>query len=410
MFPSNRLPSLWFCCLSLLASGCARMVTLRAENEKIATFAKIEGNVSVEHWKGDPLVVAVMIKPAHMGAPITVKNQIPLNRPGYYSALLEPNVYMLAVFEDANHNQRYDTGERAAAFEDFGAIDVSGAGASKHIDLTITDELPPFLRQPIDVEVLRPLTVGEGTVLALSDPRFAPENAELGVWEPATFYEKVGMGLFMLEPYDASRIPVLFVHGMGGHPREFETLIGCLDKKRFQPWVAQYASGWALAPVARGMNYVLTKLQRKHGFPKVYVVAHSMGGLVARGMLREHLRANPTPFVTKLVTINSPLGGMSSADTGVSMAPAVVPSWRDIGPRSDYVKKLYAEPLPASIDYSLFFSFHEDEASDGVVALASQLRAEARREASHLVAFEGTHAGVLKDPELCTALIKELSR
>ena len=71
----------------------------------------------------------------------------------------------------------------------------------------------------------------------------------------------------------------------------------------------------------------------------------------------------------------------------MKMAPAVVPSWRDIGPRSEYVKHLYDKALPDSIDYSLFFAFNKDDADDTVVALNSQLRKEARLEADYVAAF-----------------------
>ena len=102
--------------------------------------------------------------------------------------------------------------------------------------------------------------------------------------------------------------------------------------------------------------------------------------------------------------------GMPSADTGVKMAPAVVPSWRDIGPRSEYVKHLYDKALPEAIEYSLFFAFNENDADDTVVALNSQLRKEARLEADYLGAFQNTHTGVLKDQETCAALKRTFAR
>ena len=57
---------------------------------------------------------------------------------------------------------------------------------------------------------------------ALSDPRFDRDNGRMGLWEPFDFLLEVGAGVYMLEPYDPSRTPVVFVHGMGGSPREFE--------------------------------------------------------------------------------------------------------------------------------------------------------------------------------------------
>ena len=399
------------CLLIAFNPGCARFRQLRSENARLAALSKIEGKVEVEDWKGDPLIVVVMLKPVQTGVPIVIEGRIPMSRPGKFTAIVRPDVYMVGVFEDSSKNGKYDFGERAATFQNFGAIALKDGEARKEVDLTVTDELPSLLRKPDELKsVDATLNAADGKVFALSDARFAPENGPLGAWQPMTFYEKIGMGLFFLQPYDPAKIPVVFVHGMSGHPREFESLIRCLDATRFQPWVAQYASGWSLEPIARGFSYRLTKLQLQLGFKQVYVVAHSMGGLVSRRMLHEHVASNAKPFVTKFVSIVSPLGGMPSADMGVKMAPAVVPSWRDVGPASDYVRHLYDEPLPREIEYSLFFAFHDSDAGDTVVSLASQLRAEARREASSLSAFSNTHTGVLKDPETCKALTKVFAR
>jgi pimeloyl-ACP methyl ester carboxylesterase len=406
-------PLLYTLCLILaFSTGCARFRHLRGQNARLDALSKIEGKVEVKDWKGEPLMLVVMIKPAQTGVPIIIKGRIALNKPGPYTVVLQPDVYMVGVFEDTNKNSKYDPGERAGTFKNFAGIPLKEGEVKKQVDLNVTDELPQLLRQPAqDLKVVEATPmVDDGKVMSLSDARFAPENGPLGAWEPVTFLEKVGMGVFLLQAYDPEKTPVVFVHGMSGHPREFETLIKCLDGKPFQPWVVQYASGWALEPIARGLSYRLNNLQRQHSFSKLYVVAHSMGGLVSRRMLREHLETNPKPFITKFVTIVSPLGGMPSADMGVKMAPAVVPSWRDIGPRSEYVKHLYDKALPSEIEYSLFFAFHDDKASDTVVELASQLRKEARHEAASLAAFQNTHTGVLKDPETCKALLKTLSR
>jgi len=42
------------------------------------------------------------------------------------------------------------------------------------------------------------------------------------------------------------------------------------------------------------------------------------------------------------MTINSPMGGMSSASAGVKHSPIVVPSWRDIMPGSDFLKGIHS--------------------------------------------------------------------
>jgi pimeloyl-ACP methyl ester carboxylesterase len=397
------------CCATLLvtASACPRMRRLRTENARMDALATLQGRVEAEHWAGQPLLVVVMHKPAHPGAPVTIARRIPLDRPGSYSMTLPPGDYLLGAFEDRNRNGRFEAeqGERVGVYRDLGEIDLHDAAVKDDVVVTITDAMPAALRELTTSRVDEANPLGEGRVVPLSDARFAPEHAKLGLWQPATFQERVGMGVFMLEPYDPKRIPVLFVHGMAGHPREFETLVKCLEGTPYQPWVAQYASGWRLPPITRGLSYVLTTLHRKHGFSQLYLVAHSMGGLLARGMLREHVGHTETPFITKFVTLCSPLGGMPSADKGVELAPAVVPAWRDIGPSSGYVRQLFDQALPPTIEYSLFFAY-DDDATDGVVSLSSQLRREAQREAIHMQGFETTHVGVLREAEVCRALKK----
>ena len=76
---------------------------------------------------------------------------------------------------------------------------------------------------------------------------------------------------------------------------------------------------------------MLVDLQLRHHFTEMAVVAHSMGGLLARRVMGIHGRLVERPFITDLVTLVAPMGGMPSADKGVEMAPSVVPSWRDVG-------------------------------------------------------------------------------
>src|SRR5688500_20329988 len=106
----------------VLAAGCARFRRLRSENAQLDRLSQIEGKLEVEGWQGEPLMIVIMIKPAQTGVPIVIKGRIALNRPGPFSVILKPDVYMVGAFEDRNKNSRYDVGERAAAFQNFSAI------------------------------------------------------------------------------------------------------------------------------------------------------------------------------------------------------------------------------------------------------------------------------------------------
>jgi hypothetical protein len=81
-----------------------------------------------------------------------------------------------------------------------------------------------------------------------------------------------GARIQVLEPYDTSRIPVLFIHGIGGTPRDFRAVIDALDRTRFQAWVFSYPPGartrairWWMATSGRGTTPTCTSSARATG-------------------------------------------------------------------------------------------------------------------------------------------------
>ncbi|MDH3763153.1 MAG: hypothetical protein OEU50_19435, partial [Gammaproteobacteria bacterium] len=86
----------------------------------------------------------------------------------------------------------------------------------------------------------------------------------------------------------------------------------------------------------------------------------------------------------------------------VSYFPIVVPAWRDVAYKSDFVRELQAWPWPRDIPYHLVFSYLSDEAGDGVVELDSQIPRALQREASAIYGFNGGHSEVLRDREFVT--------
>jgi pimeloyl-ACP methyl ester carboxylesterase len=111
-----------------------------------------------------------------------------------------------------------------------------------------------------------------------------------GMWTPLQSVLENGAGIFFIEPYDPSRIPVVFVHGVSGTAGDFRALVDALDKHRFQAWFFQYPSGGRLENVARFLQTLLAEMQARHRFERYIVVAHSAGGLVARSALRRSRR------------------------------------------------------------------------------------------------------------------------
>ncbi len=95
-------------------------------------------------------------------------------------------------------------------------------------------------------------------------------------------------GLYMLQPYDPNRIPLIFVHGLISTARMWRNVINEIEfdpalRGRFQCWVFNYPTGNPVAYSALRLREDLAKEQQLHGFPRGFViVGHSMGGLVTQ--------------------------------------------------------------------------------------------------------------------------------
>jgi pimeloyl-ACP methyl ester carboxylesterase len=95
-------------------------------------------------------------------------------------------------------------------------------------------------------------------------------------------------GLYMLQPYDPDRIPVIFVHGLMSTPQMWLNVINEVEADpklmgKFQFWAFQYPSGNPVSYSALRMREELAAAQRMYGLNQgVVLVGHSMGGLVSR--------------------------------------------------------------------------------------------------------------------------------
>jgi pimeloyl-ACP methyl ester carboxylesterase len=258
-----------------------------------------------------------------------------------------------------------------------------------------------------------------GDVVPLSDSRFDSENANKGLWEPADFLmELLRPGVYFTEEYDPKRTPVLFVHGIGGSPREFEYLVDQMDRDSFQPWFFYYPSGLELEGLAAQLVATLTELRLRHRFDELVVVAHSMGGLVSRSFLLQQEAASPHRYIPLFVSISSPFGGMASAQSAEN-SPVMLPdSILDIATGSIFLANLFyldsetrqhLRPLPEGVVHHMIFGFRRQssrlgESSDKTVTVASQLRPEAQAQASSIFGIDADHTGILRAPETAAHL------
>ncbi len=140
---------------------------------------------------------------------------------------------------------------------------------------------------PLETDLTTPLAY------FLDSPEFRKRNAATdGLLNPNDTQSK--RGLYMLEPYDPERIPVLMVHGLWSSPMTWMDMFNDLRsfpeiRERYQFWFYLYPSGqpfWMSATQLRQdlaeMRSVFDPGRRDESLDKMVLVGHSMGGLVSR--------------------------------------------------------------------------------------------------------------------------------
>ena len=162
-------------------------------------------------------------------------------------------------------------------------------------------------------------------------------------------------GLFLLEPYNPDKIPVVMVHGLMSSPVTWIEMFNDLRGKpeirdRYQFWFFQYPTGLPVLYSSSILRENLLNIQKKldpdltnPNFNNMVLVGHSMGGLLSRvmmqdsgdtywdsffeepfddiqisessrEMLRQALFFESIPFVQRMVFISTPHRGSPIAD------------------------------------------------------------------------------------------------
>ena len=215
--------------------------------------------------------------------------------------------------------------------------------------LVTTDTMIGSTRVPLESDLTTPLAyflskVPEETValLALLDPE------KLLMQRPGT--KEPIMGLYMVQPYEPGKIPVLLVHGLCSSPMTWMEMFNDLRSspdicQHYQFWFYLYPTGqpfWLSAAQLRRdlaeVRQVLDPQHRQPALDQMVLVGHSMGGLVAKlqtldskndywnlashepleqvradpetlRRLRETFFFQPNPSIRRVVTIATPHRG-----------------------------------------------------------------------------------------------------
>ena len=389
-------------CVSLPLHGCG-FYKLESELASAAKLFVISGWVTSENpHAGDTVVSAYR---TDSGRTIPTGLDV-LKLPGRFAIILPAGKHKLGAFQDTNGNKRWDPDEPAAYYGE-----VQPAALKLHLhdnfDLTLvagaslSNEFPAnpleVARQPIQL-------VDFGASVSLDAPTFAPRYGRMGLWEPYTFIYEAAPGLYVLEPYDSNRIPILFVHGAGGTPQDWRYFISRLDKSKYQAWIYHYASGLPLELNALYLNRLTGELRQRHAFDCMFVAAHSVGGLVAKRFIDINRTVGGAGYIALFISIATPWGGVESAELGVEHAPVAIPSWVDMSPDSRFLNTLYSAQTSLTVPHALLFAYGRDREfrlanTDGRVTLESQLDPRIKNSAFAVDGFNADHAGILRDEE-----------
>ena len=341
-------------CISWIGAlnGCA-LFELEDELEGLAATYRLTGKLQGT-WNKDNPLVAVLYQQEDEGFRIT--DYVVPDPEGHYSFLVPEGVYLLAVFEDANQNFRYDSDEhfgfanQSKPLVTHAERKTSGSAQSipnLNIELAEKEGFPGDLPTFVDISRLSGKSyIKIGVVTDLDDPLFVQENGSMGYWKPLSFLRDVGAGIYFLEKYTPKKIPVLFVHGANGTPAGWQPLVDQLDRKKYQPCFFYYPSGIRIESIASALNAMIHSLDENHRLTKMVVVAHSMGGLVSRAFILKNAVEDQQPYIYKFISISTPWGGVSTAEIGVEKSPIVAPNWIDVAPKSEFIASLYTTPLP----------------------------------------------------------------
>jgi len=414
---ANGLPAvlrlMGLCALVLsLAAGCG-FGRLKKDVAEMDTAGLISGYATAPG--GTENVYVQLFAEREGGIVLAGTNELTELMHGWAFTVIPGVRYYVAGFRDLDGDLRWSPGEPAGMLKN-GEPCIQEEQTRVYgmpLELKADAEIPGSITLDAGAADLvdnAGLRIVAGDLIDFDDPRFSAERASSGMWTPLAELRKTGTGIYFLDPYDPRKIPVLFVHGIGGSPAEFRFLAESIDRERFQPWFFHYPSGFRLHSVGRALNRLTGNLREKLGFDTLYVVAHSMGGLVSRSCILQAARDPESRELVRLfVTIATPLRGHAAAEYGLKYTPEPVPAWIDMAPGSDFLANLQ-RPLPEGLSYYLLFTFERggislmDGSHDTVVSVKSQLPLWAQEEAVRIRGYDEDHESVLVAGETAAEL------
>jgi len=381
------------------AAGKQSLKSIKQDISEFRRPAYLKGAITLTSPAKGPFVVVVYSDATREIADFTI-----LNSPQPFLFILPPGEYILFAFADTNNNRIYDKDERSSFYGSPDRIIAKPAQVIKDLDIGFSETSHAYPDFQIDLNALvdKPgkYAGGHGTIVSIDDNMFSKKYAAMGLWIPSVFLRKIGGGVLFLEAYDPDKIPILFVHGSGGSPKDWDYFVKRIDRRRFQPWCFYYPSGLPLEKIGTWLNNEIKDLHARYRFNRLYVTGHSIGGLVSRSFIIKNVFEDHQDYVKKFFSIATPWAGIERAKFGAERAPVSVSSWKDIAPGSGFLESNFETAITPKVSFYLFYGKKGRELpfssnGDGAVSIQSALYSRAQMEATKIYGFNEDHAGIL---------------
>ena len=359
--------------------------------------AVIMGSLSSSFSLEQPVVIAVYSVNPLKDKTGRLAGHVLLNHTKEFMLYVPEGEYYLYAILDLNNDYIFEEKETAGVYGKPDRISVRTNEVRPGIVIPIQDSALGLNQFPEKLAIQYKYnsieyTTYNGQVRKIYSEIFSRDNTNIGWWHPSLFMKAFGANIYLTEKYDPEKIPVLFVHGALGSPYDWAHIFVHLDRKKYQPLFFYYPSGVRLSTLAELLYLDIKALQAKHRFKKIYLAAHSMGGLVTRAMLTNYYKKSDD-FIKTYVTFATPWSGIEFADKAMLTSPYVLPSWIDVSTQSMFIKTILDKNIPRSIDYYLFFG-KQDKTSK-----SSALDSRVYKDAKGIYGFNADHDSILKDKE-----------
>lgn len=369
--------------------------------------AVIKGRIT-----GAPKDTFTMIVAQPAAANWALTDWLAVNASGSFMLYLPEGRYHLYSFTDYNHDGIYRADEQSGIYGSFSSpVEIAVHENELVTGIVIPAERPKGYTATLPVEpaiqktkdAVRQVTYN-GQVLKIYHEYFSAENAQTGYWRPSSFLKALGAHIYLTEPYNPRKIPVLFVHGTEGSPHNWIYLYLRMDRSRYQPWFFYYPSGIRLSLAAALLNEELRELHQKFGFQKMGLVAHSVGGLTSRSLLTRFAREGDLHFIKLFISFATPWSGFSAADASQIITHKSIPVWVDLGTQSPFIKTTLASRLPPGVRHYIFYGNNDTLCGNK----AFDERATAG--AVGTFAFDSDHTSILSDRKASSKFNEILDR